>query len=118
MISEIPKTPQQQGFSGFFFCSDNDLITGFSGAIILGSSGLRVDCRRIRTTPRALTKVARGFRAAQSIAHALSPAMPDAIANPPTRATTFGPFANHPKGYPAIRSLADACRSRRRFVAS
>ena len=54
MISEIPKTPQQQGFSGFFFCFDNDLITGFSGAIILGSVGLRVDCRRIRTTPRAL----------------------------------------------------------------
>ena len=27
MISKIPKTPQQQGFSGFFFCSDNDLIT-------------------------------------------------------------------------------------------
>ena len=47
MISEIPKTPQQQGFSGFFFCSDNDLITGLSGAIILGSVGLRVDCRRI-----------------------------------------------------------------------
>ena len=42
MISEIPRTPQQQGFSGFFFCSDNDLITGFSGAIILGSRGLRV----------------------------------------------------------------------------
>lgn len=47
MISEIPKTPQQQGFSGFFICSDNDLITGFSGAIILSPSGLRVDCRRI-----------------------------------------------------------------------
>ena len=42
MISEIPKTLQQQGLSGFFFCSDDDLITEFSGAIILGSSGLRV----------------------------------------------------------------------------
>ncbi len=42
MISEIPKTPQQQELSGFFFRSDNDLITGFSGGIILGSRGLRV----------------------------------------------------------------------------
>ena len=42
MIPKIPRTPQQQGFSGFFFCSDNDLITGFSGVIILGSVGLRL----------------------------------------------------------------------------
>ena len=51
MISKIPTTPQQQGFSGSFFCSDNDLITGFSGytsgAIILSTAGLRVTLRHI-----------------------------------------------------------------------